>query len=142
MNALAPGTDAPALLYSVYLGGSDNDYGYNVAVDPAGNAYIVGQTVSTDFPTNAAFQATFGGGTDAFIAKIEPRPFLYVELTGSNLQLKWPAFPPPLYTLETTPTLPAASWTAVPQPPVIVNGWYSVTLPANGPRGFFRLRRP
>jgi hypothetical protein len=63
-----------ALVYSTYLGGSRQDYGYGIAVDGSGNAYLTGQTRSTDFPTTAgAFQTTFGGGgLDAFVAKIDP----------------------------------------------------------------------
>jgi hypothetical protein len=63
-----------ALVYSTYLGGSRYDYGYGIAVDGSGNAYVVGQTKSTDFPTTAgAFQTTLRGGSyDAFVAKIDP----------------------------------------------------------------------
>jgi hypothetical protein len=65
-----------ALAYSTYLGGSGYDYGSGVAVDTAGNAYAIGETASSNFPTTAgAFQTTFGGGgdyyvSDAFVAKI------------------------------------------------------------------------
>ena len=53
-----------ALLYSSYLGGSTaagddasfGDCANAIAVDSGGNAYVVGQTSSTDFPTAAAFQ--------------------------------------------------------------------------------------
>ena len=60
-----------ALVYSTYLGGTDADYGYGIASDPAGNAYVAGITFSSDFPTTAgAFQTIFGGGdSDAFVAK-------------------------------------------------------------------------
>jgi photosystem II stability/assembly factor-like uncharacterized protein len=40
-----------ALLYSTYLGGLHNDAAYRVAVDPAGNAYVVGSEGSADFPS-------------------------------------------------------------------------------------------
>src|SRR5208337_4077565 len=40
-----------ALVYSTYLGGSGSDEGHGIAVDAAGNAYVTGQTVSTNFPT-------------------------------------------------------------------------------------------
>ena len=62
-----------ALVYSTYLGGSGLDYGYGIAVDSAGNAYVVGGTGSTDFPTANPLQPNYGGGEfDAFVAKISP----------------------------------------------------------------------
>jgi hypothetical protein len=57
------------LAYSTYLGGSNSDRGENIAVDGSGNAYITGQTNSTDFPTEGAYQTTFQGGPDAFVTK-------------------------------------------------------------------------
>ena len=39
------------LVYSTYLGGNDDDYGWGIAVDSGGNAYVTGWTESTDFPT-------------------------------------------------------------------------------------------
>lgn len=64
-------TGLTAMIYSGYLGGKKNDYGYGFAVDPAGNAYVVGQTLSKDFPlvTNA-FQTFLNGKNDAFLTKI------------------------------------------------------------------------
>ena len=61
-------------VYSTFLGGSDLDYGNDIAADSAGNAYVIGQTSSTDFPTTTgAFQATGGVPPDnpsAFVTKI------------------------------------------------------------------------
>ena len=66
------------LVYSTYLGGSDDDEGYGIAVDTSGNAYVTGYTHSSDFPTTAgAFQTTYGGDRDAFVTKLNP--------TGSGL---------------------------------------------------------
>ncbi|MDQ6694354.1 MAG: SBBP repeat-containing protein, partial [Chloroflexota bacterium] len=63
--------DGQTLLYSTYLGGSGADVGWGVAADSAGNAYLTGQIVSTNFPTRNAFQAAYGGGAnDAFVARI------------------------------------------------------------------------
>jgi len=39
------------LIYSTFLGGSDVDQGYHIAVGNSGNVYIVGESGSSDFPT-------------------------------------------------------------------------------------------
>ncbi len=63
----------PVMVYSTYLGGSGDDYGYGIAVDSSGNAYVTGRTTSADFPTASPLQAVFGGGSyDAFVAKLNP----------------------------------------------------------------------
>jgi hypothetical protein len=61
-----------ALLYSTYLGGSGTDGGEGIAVDPAGSAYVTGETTSTNFRTAYPLQASYGGGTDGFVAKLDP----------------------------------------------------------------------
>lgn len=58
------------LLYSTFLGGSGEDQGMALALDAAGHAYLAGQTSSTDFPLAHPAQATIGGGTDAWIARM------------------------------------------------------------------------
>jgi hypothetical protein len=69
VTKLGPAGDT--LSYSTYLGGSDNDGVYAIAVDSSGNAYVTGDTWSTDFPTQNPYQGTFGGGTyDAFVTKL------------------------------------------------------------------------
>lgn len=58
------------LLYSTYLGGSNVDYGYGLAV-LNGQAYLTGNTESTDFPTAVPIQAAHAGGTsDAIVATL------------------------------------------------------------------------
>jgi hypothetical protein len=59
------------LLYVTYLGGGGNDAGKGIAVDSSGNAYITGDTSSTDFPTtNGAFARNSSGAPDAFVVKL------------------------------------------------------------------------
>ncbi len=58
------------LLYCGYLGGSGNDSGTAIAVDASGNAYIVGNTLSTDFPVLGAAQSVNAGQQDVFVTKL------------------------------------------------------------------------
>jgi len=69
----------PTLLYSTFLGGSAGNSVYNqnnevatgIAVDASGNAYVAGNTASTDFPiTTGAFQTSPASGS--FITKLDP----------------------------------------------------------------------
>jgi uncharacterized repeat protein (TIGR01451 family) len=59
-----------SLVYSTYLGGSDYDFGFGIAVDTSGNAYITGYTYSTNFPTVSPIYGSNTGAPDAFVTKI------------------------------------------------------------------------
>jgi Beta-propeller repeat len=60
-----------ALVYSTYLGGTEYDSPRGIAVDAGGNAYVIGETLSTDFPTTAgAFRRTYSGNYDIFVTKL------------------------------------------------------------------------
>jgi len=60
-----------AFIYSLAFGGTGTDIGNGIAIDTAGNAYIVGTTSSSNFPvTPSPFQATLRGTQDAFVAKL------------------------------------------------------------------------
>ncbi len=61
-----------ALVYCGYIGGSGDERGFGVAVDTAGNAYVTGQTNSTEatFPVTVGPDLTYNGGIDAFVAKV------------------------------------------------------------------------
>ncbi|PYS50042.1 MAG: hypothetical protein DMF68_08300 [Acidobacteria bacterium] len=61
---------AGAKLYATYLGGSNDDRGISIAVNTSNNVYVTGFTSSTNFPTANPLQASNGGGSDAFIAKL------------------------------------------------------------------------
>jgi hypothetical protein len=75
-----------ALIYSTLLGGSNDDYGYYMAIDSAGDAYITGFTSSSDFPiTTEAFDTIFNESTnnywDVFITKLNPTGSLLLYST-------------------------------------------------------------
>jgi hypothetical protein len=63
--------DGSALIYSTFLGGSGTDDALGIAVDSAGEAYVTGNTDSSNFPTADAAQATLKGATDVFITKLK-----------------------------------------------------------------------
>jgi|GEM_PF-1396889 len=66
--------DNPAdLLYSTFLGGSNNEGNFNIAVDGGGAAYVAGWTNSADFPTTpGVFDRSYNGGEDTFVVKVSP----------------------------------------------------------------------
>jgi hypothetical protein len=67
--------DGLFLEYSTYLGGSSGDFGNAIAVDASGNAYMTGQTFSSDFPTvPGSFDTSYNGDSanaDAFVTKVD-----------------------------------------------------------------------
>jgi Beta-propeller repeat len=70
--------DATRIYYAVVLGGSRPTYVANVAVDPAGNAYLTGLTASPDFPTVRPLQAHCRAPnpkscSTGFVTKIDPK---------------------------------------------------------------------
>jgi uncharacterized protein (TIGR03437 family) len=91
-------TPAGTLIYATYLGGGSDDVGNGIAVDWAGNAYVVGNTASANFPAASPIQpASFGGCsasradqprycTDAFVAKLSKggNALLYSTFLGGT----------------------------------------------------------
>ncbi len=61
------------ILFSSYIGGSQDDQPFGLSVDANNNIYISGETSSTNFPVVNPILGTFGGGRgDAFVTKIAP----------------------------------------------------------------------
>jgi cysteine-rich repeat protein len=79
-GTLAGGSDAVvtklspqgSLVYSTYLGGSAEDFGFGIAVDGTGSAYVAGMTGSGDFPIRDAVQDSHGPFLDAFLTRLSP----------------------------------------------------------------------
>ena len=61
-----------ALLFSTYLGGTNDDVPGDIAVDSAGNVLVTGETISSNFPTANALQSANAGNSDSFIVKLTP----------------------------------------------------------------------
>ncbi|MBX2999162.1 MAG: SBBP repeat-containing protein [Caldilineaceae bacterium] len=71
-----------SLVYSTFLGGSNVDISYAIAVDGSGAAYVTGHTNSGDFPTTSGtFDPTYNASGDAFVAKLNPTGTLLVYST-------------------------------------------------------------
>jgi hypothetical protein len=60
------------LLYGTFLGGYYYDYGYDIALDGSWYAYVTGQTRSSDFPMQGAYDNSYNGTGDAFVTKVSP----------------------------------------------------------------------
>ena len=81
-----------AITYSTYLGGSGDDRATAIAVDSVGNAFVTGQTSSTNFPQNNGFvvqgscASCAGGGHDAFVAElaVPGTPLIYSSYLGGT----------------------------------------------------------
>jgi len=76
----------PVLTYSTYLGGNNTDQAYGIAVDSSGNAYVVGYTYSTNFPTQNAFQGKMKGTYTLFVSKLNAsgNAFIYSTYLGGS----------------------------------------------------------
>ncbi|MCF8449602.1 MAG: SBBP repeat-containing protein [Taibaiella sp.] len=67
---LAKFNSSGVIQWGTYFGGDAYDYGYGVAADASGNAYLTGYTNSTSaLATAGAYQTVYGGSIDAYVAK-------------------------------------------------------------------------
>jgi uncharacterized protein (TIGR03437 family) len=85
LSKLTP--DGGGLIYSTYFGGEKFDLGFKVALDGNGNAFFVGHTNSSLFPTSNAFQSANAGSYDCFLAKLSSSgSLLFSTLFGGSGQ--------------------------------------------------------
>lgn len=71
-----------SLIFSTYVGGSGSDTALELALDPSGNAYVAGGSLSSNFPTMNPYQASNHGEYDVFVFKIDVSGYIYfAELT-------------------------------------------------------------
>jgi hypothetical protein len=132
--------NASSLLYSAMLGGAADDQGYGIAVNPGGEAFILGRSLSANFPTVNALQTNRQGSSDCFLAIVSPEPRLTETFNNGVLQLQWWAGQGAVYVLEEAPA-PGGPWSLVTGQPVRPSGWTNFSVPTNSTASFFRLRR-
>jgi uncharacterized protein (TIGR03437 family) len=113
-----------SLLSSTYLGGSGDDEGDQIALDPNGNAYITGFTDSSNFPVSpGSYQTALRGPGDAFIVKMNfsapppPAPPVLSIISGNNQSAPAnTALPGPLVVVVTQSGSPVAGVTVTFSP--------------------------
>lgn len=134
-------TSSLSLTFSTLFGGPGNESPSGMALDARGNPWIVGGT-GGQLPTMNPFQSQPGGENDGFLVKLSLRDArVQISRSGQNVTLSWPAEATD-YVLETTTSLPAASWATVTNTPTVTTNERSVQLPLTGTAKYFRLRRP
>ncbi len=79
------GTNGRTLIYSTFLGGTSDDYGYSIDIED-GFVYLLGSTWSSDFPTINAYDPSYNSAGDCFLTKISPdgQTLLYSTYFGGS----------------------------------------------------------
>jgi beta-propeller repeat-containing protein len=75
------------VLFSSFMGGSEDDYPGGMAIDTIGDIYLTGYTYSSDYPvTPSAFQTALAGQINMFVSKIAADSVPAVTLTAPSVQ--------------------------------------------------------
>jgi hypothetical protein len=80
------------IVYSGYIGGSNDEVAWSIALDSSGYAYVTGRTLSNEetFPVSVGPDLTYNGGQDAFVARVNPKGsgLVYAGyIDGSNMEI-------------------------------------------------------
>ena len=143
--------DGKRLIYSTFLGGSGEEWGYAVAPDLNGDLIAVGQTTSINFPVKDAIQATnssirsIQSPYDAYVVRLSPaiiQPPLKIGRSGENVLVSWSTN----FTGFTLEFSEGASLPLIWQPaagmPLVLGGQYTAIQRTLGTERFYRLKRP
>ena len=78
--------DSCEVVFSTYLGGDNRDYAVDHCVDDNGDVYIVGHSISSDFPTTPGKYQGKPGSEDVFVSKIsaDGSSLIYSVLIGGS----------------------------------------------------------
>jgi len=132
------------LVYSTYIGGSDDDYGFGIAVDGSGNAYVTGLTWSTDYDVTAgAFQTTYGESGDVFVTKLNVSASAVENYANAELPL-FSVYPNPSYGSFTLQTKQGSVFEILDLTGRILNAYtiknHTETIHTNLPTGIYFIR--
>jgi len=137
VTKVSPNGDA--LMYSTYLGGKDIDGGLDIAVNPDGNAFLTGYTVSNNFPVKNAAQGRFaGGGNDAFVVRLSTsgeRIDYSTYLGGNNEDAGWGIDIDPLGSAYITGSTSSADFPTLNAFQRIFGGYWDAFVTKLSPKG-------
>lgn len=71
-------TPTGSRIWSSYYGGTNNDYGYGLAITKGAHLYICGNTASTSDIAYSGAQNSLGGGNDAYLVKFTPDTSVFI----------------------------------------------------------------
>lgn len=82
ITAINPAGDS--ILYSTYYGGAQFESVYGIVIDTGNNVTITGYTNSDNFPLQNAYDATYNGGNDIFIVRIDFAETICIDSDGDG----------------------------------------------------------
>lgn len=140
----------PELVWSAYLGGIGNEEGNGIALDRAGNVWVVGYTGSTNWVSGGA-NTNYSGGLDGFAARVRQVgrssaivvTGLVLETGTARLAFSVSDVTPTAITVESTPALDATMPWALESGAVISStapGQFDARIPVQGSQRFYRIR--